>query len=221
MTFDSELNTTCITIEVVDDEIAEGVELFNLTAMTNDTLDTLHGTAVIEIAANDGMHMFDSCRFRIEKFNVSNYELTGAIISLPVNVVSLIEGENSTSNSLCLNMSAEREVPVMLRVMLRSAFSGMCIYSLSLAVYEILLNLSTILDENDIQAVTTPTSFFPAQVMCLSVLLEAIDDQIVEDTEIFDVVVEAVNPFDSTSSQNTSTVYIFDSDGNKLMWLGC
>ena len=57
--------------------------------------------------------------------------------------------------------------------------------------------------------------------MYLPILIEAIDDRIAEDTEVFDVVVEAVNPFDSTSSQNTSTVYIFDNDGNKLMWLGC
>ena len=77
--------------------------------------------------------------------------------------------------------------------------------------------MSTILDESDIRAVTTPTSFFPPQVMYLSVLTEAIEDQIAEDTEVFDVVVEAVNPFDSVSSQNTSTVYIFDNDGNKFM----
>ena len=139
LTYASESNTTCITIEVVDDQIAEGVELFNLTAMANNTLDTMRGTTVIEIAANDGMHMFDSCRFRIEKFNVSNYEFIGVIISLPSNAVSLTEGENNTSVSLCLNMPAEREVPVMLRIMLRSAFSSMCIYSLSLAVYEILI----------------------------------------------------------------------------------
>ena len=50
----------------------------------------------------------------------------------------------------------------------------------------------------------------------LSILLEAVDDQITEDTEVFDVIVEAVNQFDSVSSQNTSTVYISDNDGNKL-----
>ena len=73
--------------------------------------------------------------------------------------------------------------------------------------------MSTILDESDIRAVTTPMSFFPPQVMYLPILIEAIDDRIAEDTEVFDVVVEAVNPLDSVSSQNTSTVYIFDNDG--------
>ena len=51
--------------------------------------------------------------------------------------------------------------------------------------------------------------------MYLSIQLEAIDDQITEDVEVFDVVVEAVNPLDSVSSQNSSTVYILDNDGNK------
>ena len=72
---------------------------------------------------------------------------------------------------------------------------------------------SIILDESDIRAVTTPMSFFPPHEMYLTILIEAIDDRIAEDTEVFDVVVEAVNPFDSVSSQNTSTVYIFDNDG--------
>ena len=53
-------------------------------------------------------------------------------------------------------------------------------------------------------------------MMYLSVLIEAIEDQIAEDTEVFDVVVEAVNPLDSVSSQNTSTVYILDDDGNDI-----
>ena len=117
-------------------------------------------------------------------------------------------------------MLAEREVPVMLRVMLRSAFSSMCIYSLSLAVYEILF-VFNVIDESDIWAVTMPMSSFQTKMQYLSVLIEAIDDQIVEDTEVFDVVVEAVNPFDSVSSQNTSTVYIFDNDGNNSIYKKC
>ena len=59
-----------------------------------------------------------------------------------------------------------------------------------------------------------PTSYFAPGTMYLSILIEAIDDQIAEDTEVFDVIVEAVNPFDSVSSQNTTTVYISDNDGN-------
>ena len=61
-----------------------------------------------------------------------------------------------------------------------------------------------------------PTAYFPPGMIYLSVLIEAIEDQIAEDTEVFDVVVEAVNPLDSVSSQNTSTVYILDDDGNNL-----
>ena len=49
-------DTACITIELVDDQIAEGTEFFNLTAMTNNTLDSVNGTTSIEIPANDGMH---------------------------------------------------------------------------------------------------------------------------------------------------------------------
>ena len=48
-------DTGCIAIEAVDDEIAEGNELFNLTAMANNTLDSVNGTTSIEIPANDGM----------------------------------------------------------------------------------------------------------------------------------------------------------------------
>ena len=73
-----------------------------------------------------------------------------------------------------------------------------------------------IIDESDIRAVNTPTSFFEPGMIYLSILLEAIDDQIAEDTEVFDVVVEAVNPLDSVSSENTSTVYILDNDGNQI-----
>ena len=58
-------------------------------------------------------------------------------------------------------------------------------------------------------------SFFEPGMMYLSILLEAIDDQIAEDTEVFDVIVEAVNPLDSVSLENTSTVYILDNDGKK------
>jgi hypothetical protein len=74
-----------------------------------------------------------------------------------------------------------------------------------------------IIDGSDIRAVTTPTSYFSSGMMYLSILLEAIDDQIAEDTEVFDVIVEAVNPLDSVSSPNSSTVYILDNDGNKLL----
>ena len=61
-----------------------------------------------------------------------------------------------------------------------------------------------------------PTTYFPPGTFYLSILIEAIEDQIAEDTEVFDVVVEAMNPLDSVSSQNTSTVYILDNDGNRL-----
>ena len=49
-------DAACITIEAVDDEIAEGTEFFNLTVMANNTLDSVNGTTSIEIPANDGMH---------------------------------------------------------------------------------------------------------------------------------------------------------------------
>ena len=126
MIIDSESNTTCITIEVVDDEIAEGVERFNLTAMANNTLDAVNGSTVIEIPANDGMYAYRYIQ-RLRKFNASNHKLTGVTINLLGNNVSLTEGENSTDIYLQLNMPAEREVPVMFRIMLRSAFSSMCI----------------------------------------------------------------------------------------------
>ena len=70
-----------------------------------------------------------------------------------------------------------------------------------------------LLDDSDIRAVTMPISFFPPGMMYLSVLIEAIEDQVAEDTELFDVAIEAVNPLDSVSSQNTLTVYILDDDG--------
>ena len=61
-----------------------------------------------------------------------------------------------------------------------------------------------------------PTAYFPPGMFYLSVLIEAIEDQIAEDTEVFDVIVETMNPLDSVSSQNTTTVYILDDDGNNL-----
>ena len=110
--------------------------------MANNTLDAVSGTTVIEIPANDGMYIDAEIE---EVFSTSNHEsFTGTIISLPSNAVNLTEGENNTSVSLRLNMPAEREVPVMLRIMLRSAFSSMCIYSLSLTVYEILIVFNNI-----------------------------------------------------------------------------
>ena len=60
-------------------------------------------------------------------------------------------------------------------------------------------------------------SYFAPGTIYLSIQLEAIDDQITEDVEVFEVIVEAVNPLDSVSSQNSSTVYILDNDGNKIL----
>ena len=57
-----------------------------------------------------------------------------------------------------------------------------------------------------------PTDYFSPGMIYLSVLIEAIEDQIAEDTEVFGVVVEAVNPLDSVSSQNSLMVYILDDD---------
>ena len=50
-------DSACVTVEPVDDEIAEGTEFFNLTAMANNTLDSVNGTTTIEIPANDGMYV--------------------------------------------------------------------------------------------------------------------------------------------------------------------
>ena len=55
-------DSACVTIEPVDDEIAEGSEIFNLTAMANNTLDSVNGTTSIEIPANDGMHVDSTIR---------------------------------------------------------------------------------------------------------------------------------------------------------------
>ena len=137
------------------------------------------------------------------------------MISLVNDAVSITEGERRNI-SINLSMTAEREVPVMFRIMLRSAFSSMYII-LPLLLSATYMAAFYLIDESDIRAVTTPMSFFAPGMMYLSILLEAVDDQIAEDTEAFDVIVEAVNPFDSVSSQNTSTVYISDNDGNKLI----
>ena len=48
-------DSACITIEAVDDQIAEEAERFSLTAMVNNTLDAVNGTTNIEIVDNDGM----------------------------------------------------------------------------------------------------------------------------------------------------------------------
>ena len=138
----------------------------------------------------------------------------GVTISL-LDSVNITEGENRTI-SIHLNPSAEREVPVMLRVLLRSAFSSMCALLYIVIPYLLHTTALYLIDESDIRAVTMPTDYFSPGMMYLSVLIEAIEDQIAEDTEVFDVVVEAVNPLDSVSSQNTSTVYILDNDGNRL-----
>ena len=47
----------CVTIEAIDDEIAEETEFFNLTAMVTNTLDSVNGTTNIEIPANDGIYV--------------------------------------------------------------------------------------------------------------------------------------------------------------------
>ena len=52
-----ESDSACIEIEAIDDEFAEGIEYFNLTAMANNTLDSVNGTTSIEIPANDGKHV--------------------------------------------------------------------------------------------------------------------------------------------------------------------
>ena len=156
------------------------------------------------------------CRYDIDS-GLRKYRLLfiGVTISLLGDVVNINEGENSTTNvTLELSMPAEREVPFMLRIMLRSTFSSMYVHVLITII--IRCYLSTILDESDIRVFSTPMSSFSLQETCFFILLEAVDDQIAEDTEVFDVVVEAVNPLDSVSSMNTSTVYIFDNDGNLI-----
>ena len=47
--------TACITIKAVDDQIAEGAEVFVLNAVVNNILDAVNGTTNIEITDNDGM----------------------------------------------------------------------------------------------------------------------------------------------------------------------
>ena len=47
----------CVTIEAIGDEIAEETEIFNLTAMVINTLDSVNGTTNIEIPANDGIYV--------------------------------------------------------------------------------------------------------------------------------------------------------------------
>ena len=56
-------DSACVTVEPVDDEIAEGTEFFNLTAMVNNTLDSVNGTTTIEISDNDGIYV---CRLIIQ-----------------------------------------------------------------------------------------------------------------------------------------------------------
>lgn len=48
-------NSTCVTIEAVDDDIAEDTESFNLTAMSTNTLDVVNDTTDIDITDNDGI----------------------------------------------------------------------------------------------------------------------------------------------------------------------
>ena len=64
---DPQSDSACITIEAVDDQIAEETELFNLTAMANDTLDVVNGTTSIEIEDNDGMYAYNNNFDKIEK----------------------------------------------------------------------------------------------------------------------------------------------------------
>ena len=70
------------------------------------------------------------------------------------------------------------------------------------------------IDKSDIMVIVIPTPLDHVILISqLMVQIEATDDEIAEYTEVFDVVVEAVNPLDSVSSMNTSTIYIFDDDG--------
>ena len=58
-------DSACVTVEPVDDEIAEGTEFFNLTAMANNTLDSVNSTTTIEISDNDGIDYYidyESCK---------------------------------------------------------------------------------------------------------------------------------------------------------------
>ena len=122
-------NTACITIEAVDDEIAEGAEFFNLVAIANNIHDIVNGTASIEIADNDGMYNNNNDRYNM--FDVLTHKLnyTGVTISHFSNAVSINEGDNSTAVSLRLSMIAEREVPVILKISLGSTFSSIYICS--------------------------------------------------------------------------------------------
>ena len=68
-----------------------------------------------------------------EKFSVSSNKTlnTGVTISLLGDAVNITEGENATV-SIHLSSQSEREVPVMLRILLRSTFSSKFICSLNL-----------------------------------------------------------------------------------------
>ena len=65
-------DSACITIEPVDDQIAEEIEFFNLTAMANDTLDSVDGTTSIEIPANDGIQVDTGIKV-VHYFKSKNY----------------------------------------------------------------------------------------------------------------------------------------------------
>ena len=54
-TIDPESDMACVTIEAVDDQIVGGIEFFNLTVTTNNTLDVVNGTTDITIEDNDGV----------------------------------------------------------------------------------------------------------------------------------------------------------------------
>ena len=55
LTIDALSNSACLTIEAVDDQIAENTELFNVTAAPSNILDVVNGTTDIYITDNDGM----------------------------------------------------------------------------------------------------------------------------------------------------------------------
>ena len=71
--------------------------------------------------------------------------------------------------------------------------------------------LPAILDQGDIMVTSRPMSI-PQGLTEACLVLEAVDDNIAEDTEFITVSVETLNGLDE-AVQNTSTVSILDDDG--------
>ena len=134
-----------------------------------------------------------------------NYYFPGANFTLPESII-LTEGE---TKEICVMVKKDNERNISLSFVVepKSSASGIFVL-LPIIMYTIILELHA--DNNDFSVVSEET-VIPAGALQACLQLVAVDDNIVEGTEVFTVMVEPFNPGDKING--STSVIISDNDG--------